>query len=434
MLSFFKKIVVFFLTLESRLIVLKYKPKIVTVTGSVGKTSTKDAVYDVLSSSFFVRKSAKSFNSEIGIPLTIIGVENGWRNPLMWVKNLVSGLALILFPSHYPKWLVLEVGADRPGDIKKISEWLHPDIVVLTRFSNVPVHVEFFDSPEDVVKEKGNLVRALKSDGVLIYSEDDEHSVSLRHSFAGSTLSYGFSEGNIIQASHDEPVYEKEENKKTPSGITFKVGHRGISIPLRIPGVLGRQHIYPALAALAVGISQNLPLLKSAHNIVSGQFPPGRMHIVSGMTDTVIIDDTYNSSPVAVHEALATLARLEVPGKKIAVLGDMLELGKYSTEEHRTVGKYAAEVADMLITVGMRSHFIETGALKKRMGKRKLAHFEDSIQAGEYLKSIIEPGDVILIKGSQSMRMERAVEAIMANPDQKEKLLVRQDEEWKKRS
>ncbi|MDP2705344.1 MAG: Mur ligase family protein [Patescibacteria group bacterium] len=433
MLSIFKKIIVFFLTLESRLIILKYKPKIIAVTGSVGKTSTKDAVYNVLSGAFFVRKSAKSFNSEIGVPLTIIGVENGWRNPLTWGKNLISGLALILFPSHYPKWLVLEVGADRPGDIRKISHWLHPDIVVLTRFSDVPVHVEFFDSPEDVTKEKGHLVRALKGDGVLVYSEDDKHALSLRHSFAGSTLPYGFADGNVVLGAHDEPIYEKEGKEKIPVGMTFKVDHRGVSIPIRVPGVLGRQHIYPVLAAIAVGISQGLPILKSAQAVSSGQFPPGRMHIVSGMADTVIIDDTYNSSPVAVHEALATLARLDISGRKIAVLGDMMELGKYSIEEHRNAGKYSAEVADLLITVGMRSHFIETGALKKKMGKRKLAHFEDSIQAGEYIKSIIEPGDIVLVKGSQSMRMERVVEAIMANPDQKEKLLVRQDEEWRKR-
>lgn len=430
---FFKKIITSLLEFEATMVLRKYKPKIVAITGSVGKTSTKDAIYNVLASVFFVRKSAKSFNSEIGIPLTILGVENGWRNPITWAQNLLSGLVLILFPSHYPKWLVLEVGADRPKDIKKITKWLKPDIVVLTRLGEVPVHVEFFDSPEEVVKEKGYLVKALHDSGTLIYNGDDKNCVALRHSFGGRAISYGFNTDNAIIASHDSIFFEEEKKRKIPGGMIFKVDHRGTSIPVKIPGVLGHQHIYSTLAAIAVGISQNLPLLPIAQNVASGTPASGRMRLLFGINETVIIDDTYNSSPVALHEALATLAKLEVTGRKIAVLGDMMELGKYSTEEHRNAGKYASEVCDLLITVGIRAHLIEAGALKKRIGKRKIAHFEDARSAGEYLKTIIKTGDIILIKGSQSMRMERVVEAVMANPEQKEKLLVRQEEEWLKR-
>src|SRR3989338_11173054 len=126
MKNFFKKIVVWILVTEARLVLRKYKPKIVAVTGSVGKTSTKDAIYTILSSVTFVRKSEKSFNTEIGLPLTILGCPNAWSNPFAWLGNFIEGMKLIVLPNHYPRTLILEVGADRPGDIKNIVRWMKP--------------------------------------------------------------------------------------------------------------------------------------------------------------------------------------------------------------------------------------------------------------------------------------------------------------------
>ena len=166
MKSFLKTIITSILTVEARLVLWKYKPKIVAVTGSVGKTSTKDAIYTILKHHGIVRKSQKSFNSEIGIPLTILNCDNGWSNPFIWSKNIIEGLLLLLLPNKYPEILVLEVGADRPGDIKKVSQWLKPDVVVFTAIGKTPVHVEYFSSTDELVSEKANLVRALKPDGV----------------------------------------------------------------------------------------------------------------------------------------------------------------------------------------------------------------------------------------------------------------------------
>lgn len=123
--------------------VRKYKPRIVAVTGSVGKTSTKDAIFAVLADNQHVRKSDKSFNSEIGLPLTILGCPNAWNNPLRWLQNIFDGFLLLVLPSRYPAWLVLEVGADRPGDISGVAKWLPVDVAVITRLPEVPVHVEF---------------------------------------------------------------------------------------------------------------------------------------------------------------------------------------------------------------------------------------------------------------------------------------------------
>src|SRR3989344_8120119 len=141
----FKKIITYILKTESRLVLWKYKPKVVAITGSVGKTSTKDAVYAVLSKIAHIRKSEKSFNSEIGLPLTILGCPNGWNNPVIWLANVFKGLWLFLWPHKYPEWLVLEVGVGKQGDMRKTASWLKTDAVIITAIGETPVHIEFFD-------------------------------------------------------------------------------------------------------------------------------------------------------------------------------------------------------------------------------------------------------------------------------------------------
>src|SRR3990167_2100208 len=137
-----KKIIVFLLEWEARLVLARFRPKIVAVTGTVGKTSTKDAVFAVLSHSFFVRKSQKSYNSEIGLPLTILGCDNAWNNPILWLRNLFDGLFLLIGREPYPEWLVLEVGVGHPGDMRRLARWLKIDAVIFTRFGNLPVNME----------------------------------------------------------------------------------------------------------------------------------------------------------------------------------------------------------------------------------------------------------------------------------------------------
>ena len=152
--SILKKIIAYILKLESRLVLWKYKPKVIAITGSVGKTSTKDAVYAVISKFSYVRKSEKSYNSEIGLPLTILGCPNGWSNPYTWTKNILVGLWLIIWPNKYPEWLVLEVGVGKPGDMKRTASWLKTDAVIMTAIGETPVHIEFFDSRKHLIEEK----------------------------------------------------------------------------------------------------------------------------------------------------------------------------------------------------------------------------------------------------------------------------------------
>jgi UDP-N-acetylmuramoyl-tripeptide--D-alanyl-D-alanine ligase len=439
MKSLAKKIITIILRLEAQAVLRKYKPKIVAVIGSVGKTSTKDAIYAVFSREFFTRRSEKSFNTEIGIPLAIIGCHNEWNNVFGWMQNLFRGLLLILFRREYPEWLILEIGVDRPGDMKSAAKWIHPDIIVITRFADVPVHVEFFDSPEALIEEKASLISSLKQDGLLILNRDDGKVMALKEKWKGKTATFGFEEGADIRASNLSLLYGEDDlERKIPAGVMFRIDTNGKTFPVRLFGTLGKAAAYSASAALAAGISREINPVKISEAFLQIIPPPGRMRILPGIKKTFIIDDSYNASPVAMISALETLRSLESYGRKIAVLGDMLELGKYSTDEHKKIGALAGSFCSILITVGMRARYIADGALNSGLSEKHIYQFENSREAGKYLEKMLKEGDAVLIKGSQgsgaqSIRMERAVEEIMAEPERAGELLARQGDEWEKR-
>lgn len=429
--NFTRRVVAVALRFEARLLLRKYNPKIIAITGNVGKTSTKDAIYTVLSATRYVRKSEKSFNTEIGIPLAILGCHNPWWNVFRWVRVFVRGALLILFRQSYPAWLVLEVGADRPGDIRSITTWLKPHIVVVTRFAEVPAHIEYFSSREALIDEKRHLVRALRENGLLIVNRDDADSYGMHSLFSGQTLSYGFSEGASIHADYYAPIIQ--EKTARPLGITFKVAYDHHSVSVKLAGALGFGQAYAVLPALAIGTANNISLDRIVRALEAHTSPPGRMRILDGVKNTTIIDDSYNSSPVAVDNALDALRELPLRGRKIVVLGDMLELGKMSAEAHKRVGRRVAEVADMLVVVGVRARGIVEGALDYGMDEKVITQFDTAEEAGEQVKLSLQEGDVVLVKGSQLMRMERTVVCLMAHPELNETLLVRQDSEWLKR-
>lgn len=430
-----KKIIIKILTFEAKLILRKYQPKIIAVTGSVGKTSTKDAVAAVLKNKFSVRESQKSYNSEIGVPLTIIGAESGWHKPSKWLATIFKGAVLLSKKKKYPDILVLEMGADRPGDITRFADWIKPRVVVVTALGEIPVHVEFFSGLEAVAKEKSKIIRHLGNDDWAIFNNDDKSVSEMSNKTKAGVLTFGMGEGADVLGSNYHIVYRKDEKTglEIPEGITFKADFKGSSVPMRLANTFGRHHVYAALAALAVGISQNLNLVEISEALSLYSAPPGRLKLIEGIKNSWILDDTYNASPIAMHAALDVLAEMPTTKRKIAVLGDMLELGRYAIEAHRQVGRKVSETADLIFLVGPRSKFIAEVCREKRMAPEKIYEFSDSREAGKKLQNIIDEGDLILIKGSQSMRMERAVEEIMAHPEEKEKLLVRQEKEWLRR-
>ncbi|MFA6256823.1 MAG: UDP-N-acetylmuramoyl-tripeptide--D-alanyl-D-alanine ligase [Candidatus Paceibacterota bacterium] len=430
MKTFFKKILTYVLKTESRLVLWKYKPRVIAITGSVGKTSTKDAVYAVLSDLSYVRKSEKSFNSEIGLPLSVLGIPNGWNNPISWILNILRGLWLFIWPHKYPKWLVLEVGVGKPGDMEKTALWLKTDAVIITTIGETPVHIEFFESRKHLIEEKAALIKTLKPDGLLVLNRDDETVIEMKGRTRNRCVTFGFSEGSDIRGSSDNISYNE---KNEPEGIIFRVDAEGKSLPVVIDGVFGRNHVYASLSALALASGLKLNILSAADSLRNYDVPPGRMRLLKGIKSSLIVDDTYNSSPFACESALRTLGQVKcrIEGcRKVAVLGDMLELGKHTIEAHKNVGKLARDSAEVLIVVGPRAKNIKEGALETGMKDDQIFEFTDSREVGEFLKTFIKKNDIVLIKGSQGMRMERAVEAILLEQDSKKMLLVRQDKEW----
>lgn len=427
MKEFFKKIVVKILSIEARMVLRKYKPRIVGVTGSVGKTSTKDAMYTILASSFFVRKSAKSFNSEFGVPLTILGCDTGWNNPFLWIKNIIQGFLVFLLPNHYPNWLILEIGLDRPSDIKNIISWLPLDIAVLTKLAKTPVHVEFFPSVKALHEEKKTLARGLTPNGILVVNADDELLTDVRHPNGGRKVTFSVEGEATVTASHIETLYENGK----PIGMAAKVTYQGSVVPLRMPGVLGIPHIYPLLAAIAVGGTQDINMVRMADALSNHEPPPGRMRILEGTQGTVLIDDTYNSSPIALRSALDAFAGLAGAQRKIVVLGDMMELGEHTQAKHEEAGEYVFGRADVLVAVGIRARHIAERA--RKMGMKAVHECRTADEAGTFVQDMLQEGDYILVKGSQSVRMEKTVLNLLAHPEEAETLLVRQGMAWQKR-
>lgn len=422
----FKNVVTTILTYEAKVLLRRKKPIIIGITGSVGKTTTKDAIYEVLKEKRHVRKSEKSFNSNIGVALTVLGLQNAWNNPFLWLKNIFDGAVYAFFVRDYPEVLVLEMGVDRPGDMKTLTQFVRPDIVVLTRLPDTPVHVEFFASPEEVCDEKLVLVNALKPDGIFIYNNDDERVRQSAEEVRQQSFGYGRYSQTHFMATGDKILYDGG----APSGMECTVSYLGEEARVRLRGVLGVQHAYNLAAAVAVGHQFDISLSEATEALDDMKSPPGRMRLIPGWNKTLIIDDTYNSSPVAVEHALQSLNEIKVPKRKVAILGDMLELGQFSVREHERIGALVADTADVVITIGLRARKIASAALAHGLSEKNIFQYDKADRLVSEVRQLIEESDVILVKGSQGTRAEKVVKALMADPDKASQLLVRHDEAW----
>ncbi|MDQ3244987.1 MAG: Mur ligase family protein [bacterium] len=430
MKNLFKKIITSILIFISKLILWKYKPKIVAITGSVGKTSTKDAVFAVLSRFTYVRKTDKSYNSEIGLPLTVLGVPNGWDDPIVWFRNILKGLWLFVWPHKYPKWLILEVGVGKPGDMARTASWLKTDVVIITAIGETPVHIEFFESKKHLVEEKAGLIKTLKKDGILVLNADDQIVLDMKNKTKNRIVTYGFDGEVDVKANNMNILYSDNNELK---GIIYRLDSGGSSLPVLLEGVFGKNYIYASLATLALAYGLKMPLIESIDALKNYGISQGRMCLLVGINHSLIIDDTYNSSPFACEAALRTLGEVKSNGRKIAVLGDMLELGRHTDDAHKDVGILAKHNTDVLVTVGPRAKNIKDGAKGEGMDINNIFEFNNAREAGVFLKDFIKEGDLILVKGSQGMRMERTVECILEDQANKKNLLVRQDREWLKK-
>ncbi|MEK7123582.1 MAG: Mur ligase family protein [Patescibacteria group bacterium] len=432
----------YILKLFAKAVIWKYQPTVVGITGNVGKSSSKEAIFAVVNSRFSAgggsavggkaRRNLKNYNNEIGLPLAILGEESAGKNIFKWLAIFLRASRLLAFRLSYPEILILEMGADKPGDIGYLLSIVRPKIGVVTAIGEIPAHVEFFAGPEELALEKSKLAAALPADGFAILNFDDDTVLAMKNKTKAHPLTFGLGEGASVRATDIHLSFRREDGEPS-GGLSFKVSHKGSIVPVRLANVFGKHQIYAALAALAVGSALNMNLVEISQALAGYKSPPGRLNLLKGIKNTVILDDTYNASPMAARAALETLGEisLESQARKIAVLGDMLEIGKYTIGAHQEIGRIARKIADVIFTVGPRAKFIAEEAEELGFPKDKIFRFDDSAAAGKELQKILQEGDLILVKGSQSMRMEKIVEEIMAEPLRAKELLARQGEEWK---
>jgi UDP-N-acetylmuramoyl-tripeptide--D-alanyl-D-alanine ligase len=432
MTKLFKQLIEWKLRLLAKWVLKKYKPQVIGITGSVGKTSTKEAVYTVLSSKWRVWKNIKNYNNELGVPLSILGVESGYKNPFTWLVVFFKALSMLVFrKKDYPELLVLEMGADKPGDIRYLTKLAPCHVGVITAIGHV--HEEFFGSLEKIIREKQVIVSHLKKDDYAVLNADDALVMQASEKTRGKIITFGFSDQAEVRAVEldvsagpsADPWVDVQIN-----GLSFKLLYKGSTVPVFLPSVLGEHQVYSALAAAAVGLSLGMNAVDISGALRKYHSPAGRMNLIPGIKHTSIIDDTYNASPMATKAALRVLDKIKVSGRKFVALGDMLELGEYTEAGHREVGAAVVHVADFLITVGAKARFIADEAKKQGMPEEGVHSFDNIFEAGKFIQEELRAGDIVLIKGSQGARMERVVKELMAEPLEAEKLLVRQGTEW----
>ncbi len=406
----------------------KYNPKVISITGSVGKTSAKEAVFIVLAGKFRVRKNEKNYNNEIGVPLTIIGAESGMQSTRKWLRVFWKWVWLMIFPVEYPEVLVLEMGADRPGDIDYLTSFVDSKVGVLTEIT--PSHMEFFKTLEGIAKEKSILLKKLDEKSIAIINVDNSYIAKMENQLKSRVITFGFSEEAKMRATDVSFIYSENDSIE---GISFKLNYAGSSVPVRLKNILARHQVYAALAGAAVGIEFGLNLVEISEFLSEFSSPCGRCKLIDGIKNTSIIDDTYNSSPFAALAAMEIMQNIKA-SRKIVVMGDMLELGDETEADHREIGrKIFSDKIDLFFAFGKRMKFAVEELEKHNFPKENIFYFEDHESLGRKLQEKIKEGDLILIKGSQGMRMEKAVEEIMADPLKAEYFLCRQNKDWKEK-
>ncbi len=393
-------------------IVAKYNPKVVAITGSVGKTSTKNAIALLLEKNFTVWGKSGNLNTEFGVPLAFMGKDKGggdsfWR----WGKIILFGIHLLVKKrNNYPDIVIAEMGADRPGDISYLTSLIKPDISIITMIGEIPVHLENYGSIQEVTEEKARIIEGTKPGGFIILNSDDPKVKEMGKNSNSILVYYGFDEGADVRISDFTIETRGSFKDKTLYGSSFKLTYKGRSERIHLPYCIGKPSAYSVAAAYACGMAMGIDLSRFADIFRDLKPEEGRMNFIEANNYSVI-DDTYNASPASVESALETIK--EIPARrKIVILGDMKELGDRSSGAHRKIGKVIPKVADLLVTVGDLAEEIKEAAISSGMELTRVSSFKTAHQAVDRIKSIAREGDLILVKGSRSMKMEEIVKEI----------------------
>ena len=401
MVNLLRKILKFF----AKNILQKYHPEIIGITGSVGKTSTKEAIFNVLSAKFNVQRTDGNYNNEIGLPLTIIGKKTAGKNIFGWLVIFLSAMKTILIKDkNYPDILILEMAVDKPGDMDYLLDFIKPTVGVLTRIG--PVHLESFKRQEAILEEKGKLIKKLPQNGFAILNYDYKDVLGMCDVTKAKCITYGTEEGADVLA---------KNILVGRSQTSFSLEYRNKKTSVIILNSIGRSLVYAVLAGICVGLAKGMELEKIKESLVNYSALKGRGELVKGIKNTIFIDESYNSSPQSVEAALQNLKNLAGKGRTIAVLGDMLELGNTSKDANLDIGNKVCETGiNYLLTVGSRAKDIAKGSEKAGMHKDKIYSFDNNHELGRFLQEKMEEGDTVLIKGSNAMHMSEIVEEIRA--------------------
>ena len=350
--------------------------RVIGITGSVGKSTTKELTTTVLKQRFRTLKNPGNLNNEIGLPLTL------WR----------------LSEGH--ERAVLEMGFYLPGEIMFLCDLAEPVVGVLTNIGTV--HAERAGSQDEIARGKAELVQSLPSapDGVAILNYDDELVRAMADQTDARIFYYGLSPEADLWADHVEGLGLE--------GIKFRLHYKNETIHLKVP-LIGRHSVHTVLRAAAVGIIEGMSWEEIIRGLRSGHTQL-RLVAVKAACGAMILDDTYNASPKSTLAGLNLLEEME--GRKVAVLGDMLELGRYEAQGHQKVGIRAAEVADILVTVGQLAEIIAKAAADAGFQKENIYSFADSAGAVKFLKQFLTEDDMVLVKGSRGMRMDKIVASL----------------------
>jgi len=347
--------------------------QVVCITGSNGKTSTKDLTASVLGEHFPVTKTEGNLNNHIGLPMTILRAR---------ASDEIG---------------VFEIGMNHPGEIAPLAKIAAPDVAIITNIGSA--HLEFMKTREAIAQEKGTLAEALAPSGTVVLNADDEFSQSIAARTKADTVFCGLESGDIFAS----------ELTPTATGTRFRLHGFGRSVAAELP-VPGIHMVRNALLAVAAGHVFGLSLEECASGLAKVQLTRGRLEqkIVRGIA---VIDDSYNANPDSMKAALLTLAQMSANGRRIAVLGNMGELGTEAERGHRDVGRCAVDLGfDCVITVGEQAGWIAEEAW--RGGLAKVLKFATSEEAVRALREIARAGDLVLVKGSRSAKMERIVEGL----------------------
>lgn len=413
----------------------RYCPTVIAVTGSVGKTLTKDAIFHVLAGETSVWKSEHNLNTDVGVPLAIFGVHRVPHRLGEWWSSFGRGLRVRFGRTLYPELLVLEFAADRPHDIAWLAKLARPTVGVVTAVG--ATHLLRFGTIASVAREKGALVQALPDDGFAVLNGDDPLVRNMRELTTATVATFGFSDEAEVRAIKPKVVVRgrtldaAETNE--PAALSFSLWLEGKHYPVTLHGFVAPYQLLSVLAAAAVARSFNIEPEAIMRRLETFRPLSGRMRLLTGVHHATILDDSYNASPLAVQAALETLAAFPKAKRRIAVLGEMAELGAASGASHEDMGRVAAECADVVVAVGHQARGYIEGALAAKMDGAALLTANDSAEAGEWLRQNLRPGDVVLVKGSQVARLEKAVAVALLEPDRATEWLVRQDDYWRHR-